>query len=491
MRGWMLILGLMGYIGLTAVCSVLSYSLAREFVIRTESTGLDLPSFTARQPTATIPVPTPAPELTNTPTNTPPPGVTFTPAPTEAPTEVIPTLDPNDPLAGIDAWNDPRRITILLMGIDQRRALEDAGPYLTDTMIVAQIDPVDKKVGVLSIPRDLWVDIPGFTSARINTANRLGDANALPGGGPGLAMETIRANLGIQVEYYIRINFEVFTEVVSTIAPDGVEVCIEEAIFDDKYPDAGNGFITVQFDPGCQVLDSERLLQYARTRRTQGSDFDRNRRQQQVLREVQEEVLSAGGILNFVTQIPRLWDQLSGAYVTNLSLDTILSLVRLVSEIGTDDVTYGAINNLHVDFAMTEDGQQILIPRQNSIRQVVQETFNPPRDLTLAELREAALAENANIVVYNNTTIPGIASQTQTWLTSQGIPVSGVGNIDPPQDVTAITIRDYTGNPRTVQYLAEVFGLPPDAIRPGTDGLTSADVMVVLGSDIEAILDTE
>src|SRR5690606_34612896 len=116
-------------------------------------------------------------------------GVTFTPAPTE---ELLPTNTP-DPLGDIPEWNDPRRITILLMGIDQRSdAPEIEEAYRTDTMMIVQITPANDRIGVLSIPRDLWVDIPGYTAGRITTANYRGDLDRLPQGGPGLAMETVR-----------------------------------------------------------------------------------------------------------------------------------------------------------------------------------------------------------------------------------------------------------------------------------------------------------
>lgn len=498
---WMFLLGFILFVGGTGLCSFLSYTLAREFVIDAQASGVDVPSFQefiAAQPTTTLtPSPVP-PTATATVTNTPPPGVTFTPVPT---TNTLQAAESDtdgelggeaisDPLSDIPTWADPDRITVLLMGIDQRTATSDPGPFRTDTMMLVQIDPLQETAGVLSIPRDLWVDIPGFQDARVNSANLLGDSSELPGGGPALAMETIYANLGVEVDYFVRLNFQVFTEVVDTLAPNGVEVCPDEAIVDDTYPDAGYGFITVTFDPGCQVLQSERLLQYARTRATQGSDFDRTRRQQEVIRALQDEVLSAGGVVNFITQIPRLYNDLTGNYVTNIPLDEALSMAQLVSRIGVDDVTYNTINNLHVTFGTSEDGQQILIPNPSSIQRVLQETFNPVTDITVGEMRERAAAENAAIVVYNNTDITGLAGQTRDWLTSRGVDVASVGNIEPPTGAPNIVIRDYTGNTWTTRYLAALMDLPTSAIRTATDGLTSADVMIVVGTDVQALLGT-
>ena len=520
--GWMFFLGLLtGFVAMTGLCAFASYSFVRSTVVDARENGVDLPdagellSYALDPPEFDTdelsfdefaenrdPRPTLTPVISfnefvanqPTPTNTPAPGETITPEPTAMPTEEesAPVEDVNvEPSATpLPAWTDPRRLTVLLMGIDQRSAVEDAeDAYRTDTMILVQVDPVNEQVGVLSIPRDLFVTIPGFQANRITTANYQGDLNAVPGGGPALAMDTVRANLGVPVDKYVRINFDVFLEVVEVIAPDGVEICVEEEIYDPDYPDTGYGFIEVRFEPGCQILEPERLLQYARTRATQGSDFDRNRRQQQVLRALQEHLLSVGGITRFASQIPALYNELAASYETNFSVEEVLALGSLVSQISTDDISSGSINALHVTFDQTDEGDQILLPRQNAIADAVRQAFDPPRDLSLAELRERADLDNVRIVVYNNTTIRGLAGDTSEWLRGEhGIDVEAVGNIDPPQGAVGITIRTYTGEIDAARYLAALLGLPDTSIVPGDDGLTSADVMIVVGSDAQALI---
>ncbi|MDX1992353.1 MAG: LCP family protein [bacterium] len=482
---WMFLVGLVAFIGATALCSVFSYTFARQFVIDAEAQGVDTGflDFRPQQPTArSIPTRTAA-----TPSRTPQPGETFTPelTVTDGPT---PTFDP---LGDIQPWNDPRRVTILLMGIDQRGSEYDReNAHFTDTMILVQIDPVGKRMGVLSIPRDLWVRIPGYDYGRINTANYLGDINQLPDGGPGLAMETIRRNIGVSVDYYARINFDVFLTIVDTVAPDGVEIEVTELIDDPDYPDAGFGTIPVRFEPGVEVMNAERLLQYARTRATDDSDFGRARRQQQVLRALQAEVLSAGGLLNAITQIPTLYSELAGSYETNAPLDEILRLARLVAEIPSEAITFGQIGPAQVEFAVTGDGtQQILIPRQEGIARVVQSTFDPQPELSQGDLRLRAEQEAASIVVFNNAGVPGLAQQTSTWLNSQNVDVAGLGNIDPAAGAPT-TIRDYGNKPYTAQYLAQLLGLSEDRIIAGdrSDGLTTADIMIVAGPDIQTLL---
>ncbi len=479
---WMFITGLLAAVFATTVCAGMTFIIARTVAI--DFTGDEIPTLRPLViPTLASTAVALAPEVS---TNTPEPGVTFTPQPQ-------PTAGPSatvDPLGNIPVWDDPRSTTILMMGIDQRSAVEEPeNAYRTDTMILVNIDPARQHIGVLSIPRDLWVDIPGFNNGKVTTANYLGDINAVPPlEGPGLAMETVRQNLGVRTDHYVRINFEVFLRVVDVVAPDGIEICVEERIFDPDYPDAGFGTIVVEFTPGCQDLDAERLLQYARTRATEGADFDRNRRQQEVLDAVRREVLSVGGIANFVTQIPLLYNELQENFVTSLSIEDILSLGRLVSGFPRDNITFESIDTRHVNFGTASDGTQVLIPNQVGLSQAVQAAFNPINtDITLSELRSRADQENASIVVFNNTDITGLAGQTRDWLNLQGVDVQGVGNVDPAEGI-GTTIRDYTGNTWTARYLATLLGIPWDRIRPGDGNSPGADIMIAVGPDIQGLL---
>ncbi|NWF69452.1 MAG: LCP family protein [Chloroflexi bacterium] len=480
--GWLFTVGVVLFVGLTGLCAVVSFSLAHEVALQTgAATGGDVltipqligTSVAQVPPTPTPPLPTPTPTLASDQTTQ------LTPS---GPT---PTLDP---LSSYGVWDDPRSINILLLGVDQRTAVS-AESNNTDTIMVVHLDPARRSIGVLSIPRDLWVDIPGYTTARINTAYTLGEGSDYPGGGAALAAATVAQNLGIRVENYILINFNVFTAVVDTLAPQGIEICVSEVIDDPDYPDAGFGTIPVRFEPGCQPLNAERLLQYARTRATYGGDFDRARRQQQVLQAARDEFLSAGGIANFITQIPTLWQQLSGSFSTNLSMEELIQLALLVQDIPRESIRFGTIDERATIPGTSADGtQEILIPLQSQMRFVIQQVFSPQEDLTLDDLRIRAEAENASIVVYNNTDITGLAGQMREWLISRGLSITEVGNM-PAADNANTTIRDYTGRPWTARYLAALLGLGEDRITSGGgDGLTSADVMIVVGPDIQPLL---
>lgn len=501
--GWTFIIGLVVLVAGTAICGVFSFGLTRQFVIDFAAQGVEpsspveLVNFVLRGASSVQPqnttfedtlVATPVPTLAvAAPTVEPTRSEAATSQPTEVTVSASSPEPTSDPLLDNPMLNDPFRKTILLLGIDQRDAINEPGPFRTDTMIVVSVDPVRKTAGVLSIPRDLWVTIPGFRAGRINTANALGDSSAFPGGGPALAAETVTANLGIQVDKYILVNFHVFTTLVDLIAPNGVEIDVKEEIDDPDYPDAGYGTIPVHFDPGKQMLNGERLLQYARTRATFGGDFDRARRQQEVLDALRAQVLSAGGVANFISQAPAIWEELKGSYRTNLTIEELIGLGLLMNEIPRENIEFGVIDNLYVDLSTSAEGDKVLIPRQKAISDLIQRVFNPQPNLTLADLRARAEAESASIVVYNNTDISGLAGQTREFLQSRDVAVVNVGNVPTPTNVDTI-IRDYTGNPWTARYLAALLGLPLDRIQPGGDGLTSEDVMVVVGPDIQPLL---
>lgn len=487
--GWLFIVGLLFFVGMTALCSVVSFVGARQVAIDAGEAGIEVASFRdilAAQPTSTTSPPTSPPAETQIPLPT---VEGETPEPT--PITIAELNTDTDPLSAY-GWNDPRQVRILLLGIDQRTGVDDGEKYFrTDTMMVVNIDPVRKSIGVLSIPRDLWVDIPdGGPPARINSANSRGDSGGYPGGGPALAIATIEGQLGLRVDYFLRVNFDVFTAIVDLLAPNGVEICVREVIDDPDYPDAGYGTIPVHFDTGCQPMDGERLLQYARTRATQGADFDRARRQQEVLKAMQSQLASLDGVGNLITQAPNIYTELSDSVVTNMPLDDIISLGLLVRDISSEDIHTGVIDNLYVQFGTTDTGDQILIPNYNAIRQLIQQIFNPPEDLPLAEIRQRALSENAEIAIFNNTDITGLAGQTRDWLASQGISVTAVGNVPEPTNVDTV-IQDYGVNTWTTRYLAALMGLPAERIQPGADGLAARGVVVVVGTDAQALLTSQ
>jgi LCP family protein required for cell wall assembly len=193
-----------------------------------------------------------------------------------APMAIIPTLPvvtatPRIPLAGTP-------VTILLLGSDGRPGEE--GPTRTDTVIVVRIDPGMRRAAMLSIPRDLIVEIPGYGYGRINAAHVYGDLSPELGGGLNLVRATVSNLLGVPIDYAVLVDFNGFIGLIDAIG--GIDIDVPNALYDGEYPTMDYGYMAVSFDPGMQHMDGERALQYARIRHMD-SDFERGRRQQEIL----------------------------------------------------------------------------------------------------------------------------------------------------------------------------------------------------------------
>ena len=376
------------------------------------------------------------------------------------------------------------RTTILLMGIDKRQGMEQERAFRTDTMMLITIDPVGNNLGMLSIPRDLWVNIPGFESRdRINTANFKGDAFRIPGGGPSLAMETIAVNLGIQVDNYIRINFTAFESLINEI--DGIEVDVPQAIEDPRYPDCCTGYDPLYIPKGVTHMDGSLALKYARTRATYGGDFDRAARQQQVLLAVRDKILTMKMLPKLIARAPKLYSTLSGGYDTDLTLENIVDLMGLVREIDSENIQSAVING---DYLMNEfttsEGAQVVLLDSQAFRKLREQMFYKPAPYIQSTIDINILAhdEIATIEIQNGSARDGIANMTSEYLEEQGFSVVSVGNAD-QFDYENTIIYDYSGSYYTTRWLAEHFNVQPTHIIDIVDPNSPVDVRIIIGRD--------
>ncbi|MGV2434762.1 MAG UNVERIFIED_CONTAM: LCP family protein [Anaerolineae bacterium] len=179
----------------------------------------------------------------------------------------------------VESWDGTSRFTILVMGLD-RRPGESGLQYRTDTMMLVSLDPQTNSVGILSIPRDLYVSVPGYaTLQRINTPMASGELQC-EGCGPNLAMQTAQNNLGIRVNEFIAVDFSAFINFVDLIG--GIDVTTTYTINDPAYPNMYYGYNPFYLVAGDHHLDGVTALKFARTRHG-SSDFERALRQQEVL----------------------------------------------------------------------------------------------------------------------------------------------------------------------------------------------------------------
>ncbi|HSM58742.1 MAG TPA: LCP family protein [Candidatus Sulfomarinibacteraceae bacterium] len=393
--------------------------------------------------------------------------------------------DGNQPSGGISIdslqrWSGDERVSLLLLGIDLR--CDEEGPTHTDSLMVLTADPVGLSAAALSLPRDLWVEIPGFGVNRINQAHFLGETHDYPGGGPALAVETVEATLGVPIQYYAAVNFEAFTEFVDLIG--GITIDASEDIDDPTYPDHCYGYEGFYLDAGEHELDGQQALKYARTRATAGGDVDRAARQQEVVMAVRDRVLRLDMVPRLIVQSPELWRSFQANVDTNLSLEEALQLALLAQDIPRDSIRMEVINYDYVYNETTPDGQQVLVPDRESIRTLRDQLFAPPAIPTpvIENLPQMMRQEDARIVIHNGTSVFGLAGDTQDYLVEQGFRVVDIGNAD-SATYQSTQILDFGAHPNTTRYLAQIMDIPPLNISYSSEPAEAYDVLIILGDD--------
>lgn len=370
------------------------------------------------------------------------------------------------------------RVTVLVLGIDQPCEFVQE-PYRSDTLVLLSVDPVSKSVVVLSVPRDLWVPIPGFGTQRINTAYRSGEMSEYPGGGPALAVQTIEYNLGIHVNYYITVNYDGFIQAVDLI--HGIKMDVPETINDPKYPDRCYGYDPFYIEAGYHEMNGETALKYARTRATFGADFDRASRQQAVmlaaLKSVKEQNVS------LLSRAPELWNAFADNVTTNMTYQEAIGLARLAMDIPPENIKQAVIDYNYVIDDTAPDGAQVLVPIREKIRELISSLFTstvvPTENQDLATQMKQ---EGARILVLNGTWTQGMASSTSDYLKSLGFTVVNVGDAD-DKDQAHTQIVDYGGKTGTVNYLAQVMNISAGNIFGGTNPDGEYDIKLVVGTD--------
>jgi LCP family protein required for cell wall assembly len=313
---------------------------------------------------AVIDTPSPAPSLTPThpsATNTPmplEPTATWTPVPiaTEA---IVPSS-----IVG------PKTTVVALLGIDEAKR---AAIWRTDSIVLVLINEGNQRVGMVSIPRDLWVAIPGYGQERINTVDALGERTDYPGGGPGLLDQTLRYNLGIPVDHYARIDFRGFESLIDQVGGITIDV---EAPIDDQLPDPlrPNAWKRFTLPAGLQHMDGDTALSYCRVRMAT-SDFDRSRRQRQVLVALWSKMFT----LNALMRAPKLWDELTGIVDTDLKMLEAVRLAYVVNGIGIENIQSQAVGTGMTRGWVTPGGAQVLLPNTDAIQDAIHELMSRPR----------------------------------------------------------------------------------------------------------------
>jgi len=407
---------------------------------------------------------------------------TFTlPAPTQ--TEE-PTVDPNflintvAPLPTIDASgsdilnNGQETINFLLIGSDKRPGTS----FRTDTMVVAILRPNEGQVSLISIPRDLWVSIPGWQNQRINTAYQHGISVGYPGGGPGLLKDTIQYNLGIRIDHTAMVDFDGFRQIVDTLG--GVDIPVscpytDWRLIDPSYnPQIEENWFLYTVEPGVIHMDGDLALWYARSRQ-KSSDFDRGRRQQEVLRSIFTQALQAGTL----KRIPELYNEMKDTVETDLGLADLLQLALYAPKMSNADIRSYYLRPPYVTSWITDGGAYVLSPNQDLLTQLLTEALSPS---TRTEQRQTI-----SIEVMNGTSIPGYEELASTRLNYAGFETTVIPSDRQDYAYSVLIDKSAAQDRSTSDTILNVMGMTSGSLIPSPQENSSADYLLILGYDYQ------
>lgn len=370
------------------------------------------------------------------------------------------------------------RITVLVLGLD-RRPSEGKQPTRADSIFVLTLDPVTRTGGVLSIPRDLWVEIPdgqgGYFEDRINTAYRYGGMSGYPGGAVQAARDTVEHNFPqIRVDYAVVLDFASFVRIIDTLG--GIDVAVTEEF---RYPQpvsaSGRNAVAPVFKSGLEHMTGDRALYYARFRDDPDGDLGRIRRQQQVMLAVANKLAGLDG----VTRGADLWRQYRDAVETDIPSYRFPGVALLARQVGLERLTLRSLGDVTRE-VITAGGADVLVADPGDTARVVGELFYDAR------LRR----EDAAVEVQNATSRTGLAWATAADLIRRGLrpdQVRVASNVPPRREETVIL--NYRGKDHTAERLADWLGVPRARIRqlPDTRIMPGGpDIVVILGRDARA-----
>lgn len=392
------------------------------------------------------------------------PIATATPAPAQPTLAVIET-----PAPLLDA---PESVVYLLLGSD----LRPGSSYRTDTIVVAAIRPQDGQVSLISFPRDLWVNIPTVGVQRINTAYQYGEIYDYPGGGPGLLKDTILTNFGLVINQTAMVDFDGFRRIVDALG--GIDVPIAcpytdwRLISPDLDPEFEDNWALYTAGPGLIHMDGDLSLWYARSRQ-KSNDFDRGRRQQEVLRAIYGQALRTNSIAN----LPQLYNEFNTTIKTDLGLGDILALSPLAFHLSNADIRSYYVAGDMVTSWITPGGAYVLLPNTEAIQAMLAEALEPS---PLQQQRQAYKIE-----IQNGSSYDGWEMLAAERLNYAGYETS-TNQADHRQHAATL-LYDLSADqdPQRAASLLAVLGLSERALVsvPGFEG--KVDYVLIVGNDYQ------
>jgi LCP family protein required for cell wall assembly len=401
------------------------------------------------------------------------------------PTISLPPEGSAVPDVTIPPWNGTERLNILLIGAD-----EQGGGHNTDTLIVLSVDPVTRQVAMFSLPRDT-VDVPvpagparrlfgsvyrgKINSFFINIRNR---ADLFPGTAKTRGYNGLKAILGelygLDIKYYVEVNFDGFTKVVDALG--GVTVNVQVPVADNRFPGERGTLRRVYIPVGVQRMSGAEALVYARSRYS-SNDYERGQRQQRVLLSLRQSV-DIGTIL---PRINTLASAVSQAIRTDIPRELVPQLLSLAQSVDTKSLRSYVFAPSRYGREGTRAGQGfVIVPNIARIKAAVREAFVV--DPTVESRRQVLADENASVWVLNGSGKQGEAARVAGYLDWLGLTVSAPNQPTIPASLQGTRIVVYNGAEtrlkQTIAVLEEVFGV---TVQFAADPTARADVVVSIG----------
>lgn len=389
------------------------------------------------------------------------------------------------------------RVNILLLG--QGGPGHD-GPYLTDTIMIASLKPESNEVALISIPRDLAVEIPDQGIRKINHANHYGEMKKKDFG-PLLTSDVINETLGVPIHYYVRVDFKAFTDLIDDVG--GVKVDVDRAFTDYEYPAPNDQYQTIAFDAGVQTMDGETALTYARSRHGnngEGSDFARAKRQQKVILALKEKLISFRTLTNPV-KINNILDTLGQHLLTNMEFSDIISFAKLGKELDTSDIPTLVLDNSENGFlksGTSPTGAFILTPKSGSyddIKLAIENIFDEEFILESQVIevqtdipeQEKPIAPVAEVEILNGTWRAGLAARVRKTLLDDSFSVHTIGNTsERPLMESGIYDMSKGQFSSEIDEIQQLLALPIKQTPPETEQAAEATkILVILGEDYQ------
>lgn len=377
----------------------------------------------------------------------------------------------------------------LLIGHDSESDGEQGGIFRTDTMIIVSVNRTSGTVAMLSLPRDLYVYAPNWQSQRLNVMWQHGFNTYGDNDGAFYTMrEVILYNFGIQLHYYAIIDFSGFKEIIDTLGGVNIAVdCpIEDYKFTGQYDDAGDPiFEMTAIDVGLHHMDSITALMYARSRRT-SNDFDRGRRQQQLLRAVWASARSG----NWLSDVPSLYSNLTSVVETNIPLEVMLQMAPLAISMQPNQIESHFFHTGRETMNYTtESGAAVHLPT-DAMRLLIEDFLTPPTQNQL-------VLEGARIGIFDSSDTSkrwdAVAADRLIW---EGLNPMPLGVAVPPNNLSveaSSIIIDYTGETKgsSIDVLARILKISPQYIYSIPDPNRTVDYAVYLSPSYNSCYDRQ